>query len=388
MYGDKDKGYANPFVGQEEPDEGADYVPGQEEIKAEVNDGEKINSIHCFEFLDNNIDVCNFIGKQTYAEVSELTEEQFNNNAGDKYYIKKDGKYEVASSTFDPEETYYVNDGRLSYHDTWYNTFVNTDGDDVPGWTLGFESRYPGDRIGYHDADMLYPLASWINELYLMYSEGAEDQKKLALARFKHEYQSYFNKDFLMTYYVYTEALLMADSRVKNMMIATWGKENYNPKDGDDTFTVYKNYVYNAEKDIYEPDKTGEKTVTNNYIFYPIFYDMDTMLGLNNEGAVKFSYYDEDTNPSTYNGKEVLWDFVRLTLQSEIRTYYNKLEGAGLATNNVLTHFTDNQSDIPNEAFYNSDAKYKYLRPYRDGYMNDSTNKPVAPGTASFLYAV
>jgi len=35
----------------------------------------------------------------------------------------------------------------------------------VPGWTLGFESRYPEDRVGYHDADMLYPLASWINEL-------------------------------------------------------------------------------------------------------------------------------------------------------------------------------------------------------------------------------
>jgi hypothetical protein len=172
------------------------------------------------------------------------------------------------------------------------------------------------------------------------------------------------------------------------MMIATWGKENYNPKDGDDTYAVYKNYIYNAEKDAYEPDKTGEKTITNNYIFYPIFYDMDTMLGLNNEGAVKFSYYDEDTNPSTYNGKEVLWDFVRLTLQPEIRTYYNKLEGAGLVTNNVLTYFTDDQSSIPNEAFYNNDAKYKYLRPYIDGYMNDSTNKPVAPGTASFLYAL
>jgi len=51
------------------------------------------------------------------------------------------------------------------------------------------------------------------------------------LARFKNEYQCYLNKDFLLVYYLITEALLMADSRVKNMMIATWGKKrsSYTP---------------------------------------------------------------------------------------------------------------------------------------------------------------
>ena len=388
-YGNKDEDYADEFIGQEEPDEGADYIPGQDEenAKTTVGVGEKINSIHCFEFLDNNIDVCNFLGMQVKVEATDLTEEQFNNNADEKYYVKgNDGKYKVASKIFDSSLTYYVN-SRLSYKDTWYNTFTNTDGDEVPGWTLGFESRYPEDRIGYHDADMLYPLASWLNELYLLYNEGDENHKKLALARFKHEYQNYLNKDFLMVYYVYTEALLMADSRVKNMMIATWGKENYALKE-DEAHTLYENYIYNSEKDIYEPDKSGNKTITNNYIFYPIFYDMDTMLGLNNEGAVKFAYYDEDTNPSTYNGEEILWNFVRLALQPEIRTYFSKLEGAGLTKSNVLKYFTEDQAEVANEAFYNNDAKYKYLRPYRDGYINDSTGKPVAAGTASFLYAV
>ena len=47
-----------------------------------------------------------------------------------------------------------------------------------------------------------------------------------ANARFKNEYLAYFNKDFLLFYYIVTETLLMADSRVKNMMIATWGKED------------------------------------------------------------------------------------------------------------------------------------------------------------------
>jgi hypothetical protein len=59
--------------------------------------------------------------------------------------------------------------GPYSFYDTWHKPFVNKEGKTVPGWALGFESRYPEDRIGQKDADMLYPLASWINELYSIY---------------------------------------------------------------------------------------------------------------------------------------------------------------------------------------------------------------------------
>jgi hypothetical protein len=71
-------------------------------------------------------------------------------------------------------------------------------------------------------------------------SDSGEEGKKEAIARFKNEYQCYLNKDFLLTYYLYTEALLMADSRVKNMMIATWGKENY----GDNGTGIGNNNTY------------------------------------------------------------------------------------------------------------------------------------------------
>ena len=48
--------------------------------------------------------------------------------------------------------------------------------------------------------------------------------------------------------------LLMMDSRAKNMMIATWDQKKW----------------------------------------YPIFYDMDSMLGINNTGFNKFSFQTED----------------------------------------------------------------------------------------------
>jgi hypothetical protein len=116
-----------------------------------------------------------------------------------------------------------------------------------------------------------------------------------ALEKFKREYETHFDKEFLLTYYLITEALLMVDSRVKNMMIATWGKERREYTDID-----------------------GIKREANNYIFYPIFYDMDTMLGLDNTGVYRFTYSDEDFDSDLYNGDDALWTLVRDALFNEL----------------------------------------------------------------------
>lgn len=369
------------FIGQEDPTAGGDYVAGQTETQKTVQEGEKINSIHCFEFLDNAVDVCNFLAKDGY-----------------------------------------------DYNQTWYNIFQNGN-DQVYGWTLGFESRYPEDRIGKHDADMLYPLAAWLNELKILYdkeiAEG-KDPKKISYAynytvatvyqefvayfvrtesgdyieaivnesdfasgtyytrtvassrfemdsleRFKREYECYLDKEFLLTYYLVTEALLMADSRVKNMMIATWGREkrSYINLNGNETY----------------PDPYGDGHGT--YIFYPIFYDMDTMLGLDNTGVYRFNYYDEDTNSSVYNGNDVLWNFVRDALTDELAPYYSELEGSILTSKDILPYFNDNQANMANEAFYNGDAMYKYVRPAREGYWDGLNEEQIDPGQAPYLYA-
>ena len=350
LYADKNKNYENPWVGQLNPADGEDYVPGQVETEKEVGTN-KVNSIHCFEFLDNAVEVCNFNNKY-------------------KAWIENPEK----PGTLIPDPTA----GTYTYEETWYNTFTNKDNKLVPGWTLGFESRYPEDRVGYHDADMLYPLASWLNELYnLRYGlNGVEvADEKQALERFKAEYECYLDKNFTLFYYLVTETLLMADSRVKNMMIATWGKEKRS----------YKDY------------HTGEIVETNNYIFYPIFYDMDTMMGLDNTGVYRFNYFDEDTNSSVYNGNCVLWNFVRDTLKNELDLFYTELEGSLLTVNTkndekdqslgLLPFFNNNQANMANEAFYNSDAKYKYIDPAREGYHDDLNDKDISPGAGPFLYA-
>ncbi len=376
---DSDFGYLKPGEKYYEIDynDDGDYIDTKEgEEEKTVADGDEVNSIHCFEFLDNAVEVCNFLSKSGYT-----------------------------------------------YEQTWYNTFLNSDNKKVPGWTLGFESRYPEDKVGYHDADSLYPLAAWLNDLQTKRKKEEADGKKPtnitytydyeeaeayeefvayyvkteagqyveaypteadfatgttyytrnvassrfemeSLERFKREYQAYLDKDFLLTYYLVTEALLMADNRVKNMMIATWGREK----------RTYKNIN----------DETVE---SNNYIFYPIFYDMDTMLGLDNTGVYRFEYYDEDTDSSIFNGDEVLWNFVRDALVDELAPYYSKLEGALLTADGILPYFNSNQANMANEAFYNGDAVYKYTGPARDGYYDYLNGKVIKPGEGPFLYA-
>ena len=358
------------FVGQAKPTDGADYIPNQVETEEVVGPGEKINSIHCFEFLDNAIPVCNF-----------------------KRRAKKYVEDPERPGTMIPDPS----DGYHTFHDTWYNGFDVGKGEIKPGWTIGFESRYPEDRVGYHDADMLYPLASWLSELYYLKTEGSNpdigptaDDIAYANARFKNEYHCYFNKDFLTFYYILTEALLMADSRVKNMMIATWNKHTA-------SYYPLKESRDEDGNKIWVADTDQEPHTDTYYVWYPIFYDMDTMMGLDNTGVNRFSYYAEDDDPSTYNGDEVLWNFVRDCLPGELDAMYNRLEAAGLnidltangdySGKSIIPYFNSNQANMANEAFYNGDARYKYIRPAIKGYWDGLNNEPVPPGKAPYLYA-
>ena len=391
--------------------------------------GEPITA--CFEFLDNNEPLSNFMADDPDSEFSK------------KWH---DSNYEK----YTPDQKFDA---------SWNVTYVNDKQKQLFGWTRGFELRYPETDSKYLNPELkeetleskraknasneLYKVAKWIyksyneyesekeklqdelrieknnpkyivtdediekseidygyqisndpwksDEKYFLYSEKDDDfifqplnkedyepgkyyirtKKEItfnlkSLNIFKEEYQNYFNKDFLLLYYVITETLLMADSRVKNMMIATWGPEQA------------REYIdWNDEKKI----KTS-----NEFIWYPIFYDMDTMLGLNNEGYQEFSYSDNDDNDNSggvFNGENRLWILVKHALQSEIAEKYGDI-AQSLKFEKIDEYFTEKQSNIPNETFYNEDAEYKYILPFRGDYKFDEDSK----GTTNRLYAV
>ena len=345
-----DKATPEPFGFTHDETTNFGYLKDEEGNLVLDANGKKQNSIYCYEFLDNTAHpVCNF---------------EFNTMADINGVVP------------------------TSYEETWYNTFEYKEPDGTlvrkSGWRAGFESRYPEDVEDAHGADTFYPLANWLNDLHYKrnglggYTGQANETEALEL--FAKDYWKYLDKDFLMAYYIITEALLMTDSRVKNMMIATWGPEwRFLMKDGS---------IAKIGKDGKKPSADNIKESYFGYIYYPIFYDMDTMLGLNNEGRVTFNYYAEDTDPTVFNGGDVLWNFVRDALPFEVNSAYSHLENSGLHAPEIIPYFNDNQANMANEAFYNGDADYKYITPARNGYDDLLNNEHIPAGAAPYLYAL
>ena len=231
-------------------------------------------------------------------------------------------------------------------------------------WTGAFESRYPEymtqpacDRRGY------LRFINWLNSTNQLAAtdepfeapkringvDYTADTKAYRLAKFKDELSDYMDIDMTVFYYVVTEAFVMIDSRAKNMMMCS----------------------YDCDMDA----GTGH--------WFPIFYDMDTILGVDNKGILRFTYdTDDETDARAFNAAanyghyegdtwvengraSVLWANLRESCQTEISSMYNALRDAGKFTYKFLSQsYNDSEADAFTPIYNNKDAKYKYIDPY------------------------
>ncbi len=102
-------------------------------------------------------------------------------------------------------------------------------------------------------------------------------------------------------------------------------------------------------------------------VFLP--YDFDTAIGINNEGALVFSYNLEDIDTTdggadVFNGQQsVFWQNMRTAYFEEMKTMYHRLRSTGaLSYADTEKRFEEHQSKWP-EAIFNEDAWFKYLAP-------------------------
>ena len=120
------------------------------------------------------------------------------------------------------------------------------------------------------------------------------DSKEYRLAKFTAELSSHFNLNYCLIYFVMTEVLMCYDSRGKNCMMASWG-----------------------------PQTSG-----GDYIWYPIFYDMDTQLGINNTGIPSFDYFVNATKEDCFSTSDsVLWNNLFACFFDQIKSKYQELKG-------------------------------------------------------------
>ena len=197
---------------------------------------------------------------------------------------------------------------------------------------------------------------------------------------FETQFDKHLNKEYCFVYYILTELLLQFDSRGKNMMFASWGPT--------------------ANSD-------GE------YVWFPLYYDVDTQLGVNNSGIPSWEYNVEPT--TGFNNKfekafstatSLLWgniyeSFVK-NPTTDFLQKYRSLRGSSLRLENLLSYFNFEPritgdycmlGTLPINVF-NASQYYKYILPGMrtpsGGYVSgvDKLNNPEKSYSSSYYYCL
>ena len=197
----------------------------------------------------------------------------------------------------------------------------------------------------------LYVGNNWTSQLYEYHTH---DTAAYRLAKFKNEFEDYFILDAMAFYYVFTETVLLMDNRAKNMFLVSYDVDIKPVKVGDEI--------------IYEKQPAG----TYGH-WAPTPYDMDSALGINNEGELVYGYHLEDTGEDgkVFTGQDsVLWNNFRDCFQTEISEMYLQIRGQTTRTSfsyeNLSTKMNNHQNAWP-EIVWNIDQQIKYLQPFYKG---------------------
>lgn len=103
-------------------------------------------------------------------------------------------------------------------------------------------------------------------------------------------------------------------------------------------------------------------------IFYPRFYDMDTICSFNNSGVITFDTDIEMAQGYWNTSNSRLWTRVRDLFHPELVAIYKDMRQYGLSYDSLMHYFYDEQIALIPEAYYNKDYDVKYA-PYANEYM-------------------
>lgn len=185
------------------------------------------------------------------------------------------------------------------------------------------------------------------------------------ITNFRQNFTKHFNLEYSLVYYIMTELLVQFDSRGKNMMLASWGPQEEN----------------------------GE------YIWFPIYYDVDTQLGVNNSGVPSWEYDVEPTDEKQFSTPDsLLWNSLRVAFDNEIQSKYKDLRGKKLTIGDLNGYYNFDAAVSGAYAMkgvlpiniINADMTYKYILPSTEGYITgiDANKAPIYDKTNGYFYCL
>lgn len=196
---------------------------------------------------------------------------------------------------------------------------------DFTNWENDLEAREPD---GGTDTSLVQPVFAWV-AAHDRSTVSTQAEKDEMLADFKEHFEEHFVLNNMLFYYLFTEIFLMIDSRAKNMFLTTYDGVHW----------------------------------------LPLPYDMDTALGITNDGELVFDYGLEDTDKinggNIYNGQDsVLWANVRDAYSSELAAMYRTLRSGRFFRYEVVKQRFLNHQDAWPERIWNEDSYIKYIVPF------------------------
>ena len=276
-----------------------DYVPGSFYIfNEESGEYQKADGDYEFNQIYYKYDVQAQSYSNAYAVGPALKYE------ANKFYREENGAYSLISdSAFDSSIEYFMLVENDEYK-TKTDLIVKLCND--ASYTTGkIYYNYDGSQtqagkcvtIAEDASSATYAPGKYYEAVEVKYGNKTytHDTKEYRAAKFVNEVGNWFDLEYLATYFIMTEVFECYDSRGKNAMWASWG-----------------------------PLEAGK-----NYKWYPIFYDIDTQLGINNTGIPSFDYNVDATEAGNYSTSDsVLWNnFYKYFKNSYILMKYKHLKG-------------------------------------------------------------
>lgn len=99
-------------------------------------------------------------------------------------------------------------------------------------------------------------------------------------------------------------------------------------------------------------------------------YDMDTAIGINNEGELVFGYELEDIDhqqggANIFNGQDsVIWKNIRAAFSKELASMYSSLRASGALSYELVEQMFEAHQSVWSEAIFNEDSRFKYIDPF------------------------
>lgn len=211
--------------------------------------------------------------------------------------------------------------------------FQSSSDEEIPLiFDAALETNYPDDvkwaGMTTEQQNSIIRLFKWIREC-VPADANPNDINSFTSQKFKDEIDQYFDKDFILTYYLWTDYYLAVDQRAKNMMLRTW--------DG--------------------------------LIWYITYYDGDTQMGKRNDCFLVYTYttdrdtYDAEASKYAFEGRDSwLWNLCLANLQEDLSRCASNLRGV-MTNERVIKMFNVEQVGNWSDRAYNKSGELKYITP-------------------------